>query len=199
MIAMPKRRFSEAEYLLIERAAEYKSEFCDGEIYSMAGATRTHVLIAGNIGTLLYAQFRDRRCEAYMSDMRVKAADSAMYTYPDVVAVCGEPRFLDSRNDTLTNPQLVVEVMSPSTEDHDRGAKVRRYRQIESLTDYLLVSQDCPLIEHGTRDGLRQHVWTLREYSSLSDQIEIESLEVRLPLADVYAKVDFAEHETPPR
>lgn len=199
MPALPKRRFSEEEYLLVERAAEYKSDYCDGEIFAMAGAGEPHVLISLNIGALLNLQFRGRPCRAYLSDMRVRVADSGMYTYPDVVAVCGEPRFLDVRRDTLINPGLIVEVLSPSTLDYDRGAKLWRYRQIESLTDYLLVSQDCVLIEHGSRDVSQPHVWTVREYSTLSDRLELKALGVHLPLAEIYDKVDFTGQDVPPR
>jgi Uma2 family endonuclease len=160
MTALPKRHVSEEEYLLIERAAEYKSEYWDGEMYAMAGASSRHGLIGLNIGAQLHAQFRNRPCEAYMNDMRVRVANSGMYTYPDVIAVCGEARFLDEHQDTLLNPQLLVEVLSPSTADYDRGEKLRRYRQLESLTDCLLVSQDRLLIEHWSRDATVPHVWT---------------------------------------
>lgn len=193
--ALSRRRFSEEEYLTLERAADYKSDFCDGEIYAMAGAGEAHLLIAGNIGSFLHAQFTNRNCRTYMSDMRVRVAESGMYTYPDVVAVCGEARFVDALRDTLINPQLIVEVLSPSTMDYDRGVKLWRYRHIPSLSDYLLVSQDRVHVEHGSRDVSRPHVWSVEEYTG----IEIASLQVEFGLADIYHKVDFTEPEPPTR
>ncbi len=119
---------------MVERAAEYRSDFCDGEIYAMAGTSRAHSFICGNIAALLHAQFKGRLCEVHSSEMRVRVADTGMYTYPDVVALCGEPRFLDGHDDTLINPQLVVEVLAPSTMGYDRSEKQWRYRQIKSST-----------------------------------------------------------------
>jgi Uma2 family endonuclease len=199
MTALPKRRFSEEEYLMIERAADYKSDFCDGEIYSMAGASERHLLLCSSIVGSLYAQFKGRPCKVYQSDMRVRVADAGMYTYPDVVAVCGQPRFLDARRDTLLNPQLLVEVLSPSTVDYDRGNKIWRYRRIESLTDYLIVAQDGVLVEHGRRNSAGQDIWTVREYAELSDRIELGSLGAGLSLSDIYERIDFQEEQFPAR
>ena len=192
MTALLKQRLTEEEYLTIERAAENKSEFWDGEMYAMAGAGRRHGLIGLNIGAALHRQCRGRRCEAYMADMRVRAAESGMYTYPDVVAVCGQPQFLDEREDTLLNPQLLVEVLSPSTEHYDRGEKLRGYQQLESLRDLLLVSQQHPLLEHLSRDAAVPHVWSKTEYSQLTDRIQLVALNATLVLHDIYEEVDFS-------
>lgn len=191
MTALPRRRFSEEEYLIIERAAGYKSEFWDGEMYATAGAGNRHGLISWNIGGSLHAQFKGRPCIGYINHMRVRVAESGLYTYPDVIALCGEPKYLDGRNDTLLNPQLLVEVLSPSTEGYDHGEKFRRYRQLESLTDYLLVSQDRLLVEHWRRDPAAPHVWAILEYAQSSDYVRLASLDATFTLADIYERVQF--------
>ncbi len=192
MTALPKPRLSEEEHLSIERAAEYKSEFWDGAMYAMAGAGSRHGIIGLNIVAELHAQFRGRRCRAYLNDLRVRVADSGMYAYPDVIALCGEPQFLDAREDTLLNPQLLVEVLSPGNERSDRAEKLRRYRQLESLTDLLFVAQDRVFIEHWSREPAVPHVWTYFEYSQLTDSIPLVSLQARLALTDLYENVDFS-------
>jgi Uma2 family endonuclease len=198
MTALPKHRMTEGEYLAIERAAEYKSEFWDGEMYAMAGAALRHGAIGLNIGAQLNAQFRGRRCHAYMNDVRVRVADSGMYTYPDVVALCGEPLVLDAHEDTLLNPQLLVEVLSPSTERYDRNEKLWRYRQLESLTDILFVAQDRFLVERWSRDTAVPHVWTHTEYFQPTDRIRLVSLNAELALSDIYDGVDFSARDPSP-
>ena len=141
MSTQPRIRLTAEEYLERERKADTKSEYLDGEIYAMSGATRRHNLIAGNIHTDLNNQLRDRDCEVYGSDMRVKVTATSLYAYPDVSAVCGEPSFENDTEDVLLNPNLLIEVLSDSTEAYDRGEKSKHYRQIESLAEYLLVSQ----------------------------------------------------------
>src|SRR2546423_7792204 len=121
MSSQTKTYFTPEQYLALEREAEYKSEYINGQIYAMSGASREHNLIAVNIVSELHALLRGQPCEAYMSDMRVKVSQTGMYTYPDVVAVCGGPRFEDEHGDTLINPTVIVEVLSPSTEAYDRG------------------------------------------------------------------------------
>ena len=130
------------QYLEIERKAEYKSEYLNGEMFAMAEAKRVHNLVVINTGAALHRQFRSRPCEVYPSDMRVHMPATGFYAYPDVVVVCGEPRFLDDQDDTLLNPGLIVEVLSPSTEACDRGRKFEHYKSIESLREYLLVASD---------------------------------------------------------
>lgn len=130
------------EYLAFERKAEFRNEYINGQIYPRLGSSRAHNLIAGNIAAEISSQIKGRRCEVYISGMRVKANAGCMYAYPDVVAVCGEPRFEDAEVDTLTNPTVIVEVLSPSTEAYDRGEKFRQYRRLESLAEYVLIAQD---------------------------------------------------------
>jgi Uma2 family endonuclease len=137
----PKVRITPQEYLALERKAEIKSEYFDGEMFAMSGATREHTKIVVNLITELNNQFADRPCEVYALDLRTKVSPTGLYTYPDIAAICGEPEFEDAHMDTLTNPQLIIEVLSDSTESYDRGRKFAHYRTIDSLLEYVLVSQ----------------------------------------------------------
>ena len=177
---------SPEEYLERERRAEYKSEYFAGEIVAMAGAKRKHNLVSNNVSASLTGQLRDEPCEVYSNDMRVQADKEKQYSYPDVVVVCGEPQFRDGREDTLLNPTVIVEVLSPSTEAKDRGEKFLRYRQIESLTDYLLIAQDERRVEQFTKqwDGS----WRLVETFD-TGEMRLDSIGCILTLADVYNKV----------
>ena len=158
------------QYLEIERKAEFRSEYYNGEMFAMAGAGDPHNLIAGNIFGGIHYQFRKRPCYAYTHDMRVCVSARGLYTYPDVLAVCGEPRFLDQREDNLLNPSVIVEVLSPSTEAYDRGQKFEHCRHIDSLREYLLVSSERINAELFTRqpDGR----WLLTVANRLEDVIE---------------------------
>ncbi len=189
MSTLPKTYLTPAEYLEIERKAEYKSEYFNGEMFAKAGAQEAHNLIVGNIIIDLGQQFRSRPCRLYPSDMRVCVSKTGLYTYPDVVAVCGERRFLDSQVDTLLNPTLLVEVLSPSTEVYDRTRKFDSYRSIESLQEYLVVWSDRVHAELFTRES--EGRWTLTEASRLEDALELRSVACTLNLADLYDKVEF--------
>ncbi|HVG43258.1 MAG TPA: Uma2 family endonuclease [Longimicrobium sp.] len=179
---------SRAEYLALERRASEKSEYVDGRIYAMAGTSRFHNLIVINIVRELATQLRDRPCETYASEMRVKVQRTGMYTYPDVVAVCEEPRLEDAELDTLLNPSVIVEVLSPSTESYDRGEKFAHYRRLESLREYVLVAQTIRRIEHFRREG--DH-WVFTEISDPDGELALPSLGCVLRLADIYQRVDF--------
>ena len=169
-----------------ERRAEYKSEYFAGEIVAMAGAKRRHNLISSNVAVSLGTQLREKPCEMYSNDMRVQADGEKQYSYPDVVVVCGEPQFRDGREDTLLNPTVIVEVLSPSTESRDRGEKFLRYRQIESLTDYLLVAQNERRVEQFTKqpDGSWRMVETFD-----AGAVRLDPVGCTLSLADIYNKV----------
>ena len=181
-------RYTPEEYLALERKAEYKSEYVNGEIIAMAGASRQHNLIAGNLYREISQQLRGRPCEAYISDMRVKVSHTGLYAYPDVVVVCGEIRFEAASNDTLLNPLVIVEVLSASTEAYDRGEKFAHYRRLESLQEYLLVAQDKIRIEHYVRQGTQ---WVLSEVSDLHDTVHLASIGCDVVLQEVYDKVQF--------
>lgn len=184
------RLLTEQEYLQQERQSQTKSEYLSGQIFALAGASRTHNRITFNIGGLLYNALRGRPCEAYMNDMRVRVAEVNAYFYPNVVVVRGQPQFLDEQQDTLLNPTLVVEVLSPSTESFDRGEKSFHYRRIPSLKEYLLVAQDRVHIERYVRQPDGQ--WVLTDYTQSDRAVLLESLEVELPIAQVYEGIEVA-------
>lgn len=177
-----------AEYLALERKAEYKSEYLHGEIFAMTGASRKHNLIAVNTASSLNQQLRGRPCEVYVSGMRVKVAASGLFTYPDVV-VCGQPQFEDDYLDTLLNPTVLFEIISKSTERYDRIAKSDYYRTLKSLTEHLLVAQDEVHAEHYVKQGNGQ--WSLSDLRSIDASIELESIGCSLALRDVYDKVSL--------
>jgi Uma2 family endonuclease len=189
MSTAPHRRLTEAEYLVIERAAETKSEFYDGEMFAMAGARPNHNLITLNISAELREQLRGGPCEVYVGDMRVKVAKTGLYTYPDVVVACSDPRFLDEEVDTLLNPTLLVEVLSESTAKYVRNLKSRLYRKLPSLKQYVIVEQDEPLVEVYTRSPSGE--WKLSDASELTHSVSLKPIGCKLSLADVYEKVKF--------
>jgi Uma2 family endonuclease len=193
MASDPHRRLTIPEYLACERQAETKNDYVDGEVFAMAGASRAHNLIAGNVFGEIRNQIRGRACEAYTENMRVRTPDD-LFTYPDVAVVCGEPRFDDSELDTLLNPILIVEVLSQSTEAYDRGIKSERYRSIPSLAEYVLVAQERVHVEHLLRQGTDR--WLLEELSDLGRTLELPAIGCRLPLSDVYERVFPAQTDT---
>lgn len=180
---------SPQEYLRRERLAEYKSEYLDGEIFAMTGASRQHNRITINISSSLNLQLKGRPCETYAVDMRVKVRTSGLYTYPDVAVACGEPQFEDSEFDTLLNSTLLVEVLSPSTERYDRIAKTSYYRTIDSLAEHLLVAQDEIRLEQYVKGPNGQ--WLLSEYRDLDGVVELVSIGCELQLSDVYDRITF--------
>lgn len=184
MAALPNKKLSEEAYLAMERAADARHAYLDGDVFAMTGASRTHNLITLSIASELRGRLKPRGCEVYASDMRVHVPETGLYTYPDVSVVCGEPRFLDGELDTLLNPRIIVEVLSPSTEDHDRGLKFLHYRSIESLRDYVLVAQNRIHVEHlrRRRDGR----WLLSEHARPADTIAFDDLETSLEIATIY-------------
>jgi Uma2 family endonuclease len=186
---MPKTFLTPEQYLEIEREAKYKSEYYQGEMFAMAGAGEAHNVLVTNLVTGLNNQLRSRPCRVYPSDMRVRVSATGLYTYPDVVVICGERRFLDERRDTLLNPSLLVEVLSPSTEAYDRGRKFEDYRSVESLREYLLVASDRVHADLYTRqpDGR----WLLTSADRLEDSLDMQSVACRLALADLYEKTDL--------
>lgn len=191
MSAIPKRKLTPEEYLEIERKAEYKSEYFNGEIYAMSGARRNHNKIATNVGGLIWQHLKGKDCESYSNDMRVFVPKTGLYTYPDVVVVCGEPKFQDNVFDTLLNPILLVEVLSDSTEGYDRGKKFQHYRSIESLREYVLVSQDEARIEKYLKQGAG--FWVLSDAFGLDAKINFDSIDCEIALNEVFDKVNFSD------
>ncbi|MBI5016123.1 MAG: Uma2 family endonuclease [Deltaproteobacteria bacterium] len=188
MLVEPTARMTPKEYLEAERKADLKSEYLAGEVFAMAGAGESHNLIVANLIVGLGTQLRKRPCRVYPSDMRVLVRETGLYTYPDVAVVCGEPRFLDDRRDTLLNPTLLVEVLSESTEAYDRGKKFEHYREIESLQEYLLVSPTEPSLERFLRQ--EAGTWLFSEARGLGAAAELASIGCTLMLAEVYEKVE---------
>ncbi len=190
MSTQPKTFLTPEEYLEIERNAEYKSEYFNGEMFAMAGARAAHNLLVANLVFELVRQLRPRRCPVYPSDMRVRVKPGGLYTYPDVIALCGDPQFLDDRQDTLLNPQLIVEVLSASTEAYDRGRKFEQYKAIGSFCEYLLVASDRVHADLYTRqpDGR----WILTSADTLEDSLTMESVGAQLRLSGLYENVELA-------
>jgi Uma2 family endonuclease len=186
----PKTFLTPEQYLEIERQAERKSEYYNGEMFAMAGAKEAHSLLVTSLVARLHEQLRWRPCRVYPSDMRVRVKPNGLYTYPDVIAVRGEPRFLDAQRDTLLNPALLVEVLSPSTEAYDCGRKFEQYRAIESLRDYLLVASDRLHVDLYTRQADGR--WLVTSADSMEDSLTLESVGAQLTLADLYEKVDLS-------
>jgi Uma2 family endonuclease len=186
------KRLTVEQYLEIERAADQKSEFYDGEMFAMSGGSRFHSTISVNLGREFSLALKGRPCLTLNSDMRVKAP-SGLYTYPDLSALCGEPRFEGKAEDILLNPMVVVEVLSPSTEAYDRGAKFRHYGTIPSLKEYILISQDVPSVERFVLGEDNQ--WTFTRVEGLEGFLEVSALDIRIPTREIYANVTFAPED----
>lgn len=181
---------TEAEYLEFERLSELKHEFYQGEIFAMTGASRAHNVICTYTSSSLINALGEKPCEVYQSDMRVRVSASGLYTYPDVMVVCGDPKFSDDQFDTIVNPIVIIDVLSPSTESYDdRGKKFQDYRTLKSLQEYLLISQDKPLIERYIRSDHGE--WIFGDAQGLEASLTLTSIDCILRLSDVYRKVDF--------
>jgi Uma2 family endonuclease len=177
---------SPEEYLAFERASDQKHEYADGEIFAMSGGTHEHSLIAGNVHGELRNALMERPCVVHGSDMRIKVAATNRYFYPDVSVVCGRPVFQDATRDVLLNPKAVIEVLSDSTERYDRGDKFQHYQQIASLTEYVLVSQTAPLVEHYARQA--DGSWIYRALGP-GEHVRLASLECEIAVDRIYLKV----------
>jgi Uma2 family endonuclease len=182
-------RLTPEEYLRIERLAERKSEFFGGEVIPMPGVSRYHNRINRDLIVEITNQFAGRPCEVFFCEMRVKIAANDSYAYPDVAILCGDPAFEDANVDTLLNPQVIIEILSESTETHDRGLKLRHYRSIESLQEYLLVSQSERRIEHYAR--LASGEWVYSDMTDPRGTIVLRSVDCRLPMERVYHSISF--------
>jgi Uma2 family endonuclease len=189
MASNPVTRVTEEEYLAIDRAAEVRSEFFDGEMFAMSGGSMRHAQLQANLHGELYIALHGSDCQAFTSDFRVRVSPGRMYAYPDVTVVCGRPLLADERQDILLNPAVIFEVLSPTTEHYDRGPKFQYYRAIESLTDYILVDQNQIRVEQYTRGDAG--TWTLRDYQRPEDELRIDSIGVSLGLARIYDRIEL--------
>ncbi len=190
---LKEKLYTPQEYLERERLAETRSEYINGRIYAMAGTSMPHAIISGNVYAALHNHLRGTSCTPMFNDMRVHIPDTGLYTYPDIVVVCGEPEMLDSRIDTLINPILIIEVLSDSTEAYDRGEKYAHYRRIPTLQEYVMISQKTPFIEQCLRED---NHWTLNEVSGLDATLTLRSIDCAITLRDIYTKITFPEAST---
>jgi Uma2 family endonuclease len=195
MSALPSYRLTPQEYLTFERAAPEKHEYFNGEIFTMTGASERHNIIAVNISTALRTQTRKRGCRVYASDMRTYVR-TGLYTYPDVILLCNKPQFEDNKFDTLLNPRLIVEVLSPTTETYDRTTKFDNYRTIEQFQHYILVSQKQCRVEHFSRiydDNLPSDrvLWAFEVVTAMDSVLHLPLLNCSLAMHDVYEDVEF--------
>jgi len=192
MSALPKTKhyIIPEEYLIFERECiDQKHEYFDGEIFAMSSASRRHNIISFTISGLLFNTLNRRNCEAYIGEMRVKIPETGLYTYPDIVVVCEEPELEDQVFDTLLNPSVIIEILSNSTENYDRGKKFEHYRTIKSLQEYLLISQGKMFVEHYQRQY--DHRWIFETFSQPEEKIILPSIKVEFSLKDIYEKINF--------
>ena len=191
MTALPltRKKFTPQEYLMVERASGSRSEFLDGEIYAMSGASRAHVIINDNVGGVVHSQLKGTPCQGMFHDMKVRIGKGRAYVYPDFLIVYGKGRYVDAEQDVLLDPTVIFEILSPSTERYDRMTKFDLYKEIESLQDYILIAQDQPRVEHWCRhpDG----GWNQNVISDKRCSLNIESTSVVVALADLYDRVEF--------
>lgn len=188
MSAVPEQCLSLEEYFKLEESSDIKHEYCQGSVFAMTGASKNHNLVAIAVGSILYSQLIEKPCQPYPGDFRLKIEAVNMYTYPDLSVVCGDVQLADGRQDTFTNPTVLIEVLSESTEAYDRGKKFEFYRRIPSLQEYLLIAQDRPYVERYRRKG---HNWVFTEYTALDEEVALDAIGCRLSLAAIYKRVRF--------
>ena len=188
MAANPRLRLTAEEYLRLEREAEFKSEFVAGEVRAMAGAGLDHVEICSSLLGILRNELAGSPCRALAGDLKVRAGVDAGYFYPDLTILCGEPEFANETQEIVNNPTVLIEVLSPSTEAFDRGIKFAHYRTLSSLQAYVLVSQAEAALEVFARS---EAGWVLSDYRGLDSSFTLPSLNVTLPLSEIYARVRF--------
>ena len=189
MSTQPKTFLSEAEYLEIERQAEFKSEYYRGETFAMAGASPRHADIITNIVAELRQQLKGGPCHVYSNNLRLRVTPTGLFTYPDVMVVCADARFAEDDKDTLLNPLFIVEVLSQSTRARDKSWRFDHYRRLPSVVDYLTVEQDAPRIHRAIRQPGDN--WHFSDYEGLGQQIELTSIGCVLALAEVYDKIEW--------
>lgn len=198
-LAQVQPLYTVEEYLALERASEERHEYLDGQIYAMAGESPAHGTICMNLSRIISTQLLGTPCQAWSKDTKVRSGPAprsrydakGLYSYPDLVVVCGEPQFHDEHRDVLLNPQVIIELLSPATEAYDRGQKFLRYRTwLPSLTDYVVVAQSEPLIEHFTRQG--DGLWVIATtVNELTGSVEVASINCVLQLSEVYDRIVF--------
>ncbi|MDZ7992993.1 MAG: Uma2 family endonuclease [Nostoc sp. EfeVER01] len=189
-----QRYYTPEEYLELEEAADYKSEYIDGQIIPMAGGTVNHNQIALNLSTELNFAFKKQNYRVFMGDIRLWILQKRTYTYPDVMILAGEPEFFNNRKDIILNPQIIVEVLSKSTKGYDREDKFQAYRTISTFQEYLLIDQTRIHVDQFSKTGKKQ--WTLREYDEEDEAIALVTVPFEISLQDLYNKVNFEPVES---
>ena len=189
MQLIAKQYYTPEEYLELEATADYKSEYIDGQIIAMAGASINHNRISLNLSSGLNFAFRNQNYEVFMGDMRLWIPQKLIYTYPDVIIIADEPEFFNNRTDTITNPQVIIEVLSKSTKSYDREDKFAAYRTIPTFQEYLLIDQNRIHVEQFFKTGKKR--WTLCEYDEEDENISLETVSFEISLQNLYNKVKF--------
>lgn len=188
MLSQDRPLYTPAEYLALEEKAAYKSEYRRGQMVAMAGASLNHNRLAGNIHTALNNRLSDRSCEAFIGDVRLWIPAKELFTYPDVMVICGDPHLFENRPDTVTNPTVIFEILSRSTAGYDRGDKFQAYWTVESFAEYVLVDQYRVHLEYFRR--INPGEWFLRVLTKPDQRLSLESLELEIPLSEIYRNVD---------
>jgi len=192
-----KQTYTPTEYLELEEKAHHKSEYINGQIFPMAGGSINHNRISGNFYAVLNFALRQQNYEVFIGDVRLWIPDRQIYTYPDVMIIAGEPQYYNSRTDTITNPLMIVEVLSKSTQGYDRQAKFEDYRTIPNFQEYLLIDQNRIYIEQYAKTGEKR--WELRVHNTEDEAISLTSVPALISLMDIYNKVNFASSKPEPQ
>ncbi len=187
-----KHFYTPEEYLVLEKKAESKSEYHQGKIVAMAGASLEHNRIVGNVHAVLHRDLRARPCDVFMSDLRVWIAPENRYTYPDVMVICGQPQFAEGRTDTVSNPKIIIEVLSESTAGRDRGDKFYAYWTLDTFEEYVLIDQYRLRVEYFRR--VDESLWEIRIYTKLEQSLPLPALELEIPLNEIYRGVKMESY-----
>ncbi len=187
----PQVIYTLEEYFALEERVDYRSEFYRGEIFAMSGGSANHNRITGDLFATLHNSLSGQPCEPFVTDLRLLVKQKRLYTYPDVMVVCGPLQFAPRRTDTVTNPVIIFEVLSPSTDSYDRGKKFEFYRTIETLREYILIDQARVYVEHYRRRAHRQ--WVLTVLDDLEDVLALQSIDSAVVLEDIYQRVVWDE------
>ena len=193
---MPARKhFTPEEYLAMEDATESKHEYYQGEIFDMAGASKNHDRIGVDLGTSVNTALKSSKCEVFSNEIKIWSKAKNFFTYPDLIIVCGEAELYEGRDDILTNPLVIFEVLSKSTRNYDRDEKFEFYRSIPSFQEYILIDQWRIHVEQMYLET--RNKWILLEYSDITDVLKLAKVDIQIPLQEIYRRVEFAENQTP--
>ncbi len=191
-MGIPELKYmTEQEYLAFERSSSEKHEYYQGDIFNMSGASQKHNKVDSNLRTEIGSFLKNAKCNVYGSNLRVHVKTESLYAYPDILVVCGEEKYLDNEFDTLTNPSLIIEILSPSTADYDKGLKFELYRALESFKEYVLIDPVKIHVTHYQKNT--DSSWLMKEYKNIDDYLILVSIDMKLTLKDCYNGIDFTE------